>query len=58
MVSKTELMTDENLGTNIRLVFEDKKLADEAVKATEKVLAHHEGDDSGKAKVTQTEVKI
>lgn len=48
----------ENSCANIRSVFEDKKLADEAVKATEKVLAHHEGDDSGKAMVTQTEVKI
>ncbi|KAJ4421945.1 hypothetical protein N0V82_003442 [Gnomoniopsis sp. IMI 355080] len=42
----------------LAFIFEDKKLTDEAVKATEKALAHHEGGPSEKAEVTLTEVKI
>lgn len=34
-------------------VFEDKKLADEAVKATEKAIAHHDEDTAGKIAVTE-----
>lgn len=39
------------------IVFEDKKLADEAVKATEKALALTD-EDGEKVKVTQTEIKL
>lgn len=34
-------------------VFEDKKLADEAVKATEKAIAHHDEDKAGRISVTE-----
>lgn len=34
-------------------VFEDKKFADEAVKATEKAIAHHDEDTAGKIAVTE-----
>lgn len=50
--------SDESNVTNMTTVFEDKKLADEAVKATEKALAHHDGEPSEKAAVMQTELKI
>lgn len=43
----------EGTFTNKLTVFEDKKLADEAVKATEKVLAHHDEDTAAKITVTE-----
>ncbi|CAN8105436.1 unnamed protein product [Discula destructiva] len=42
----------------LAFIFEDKKLADEAVKATEKALAHSKEDDGEKARTAQTEIKL
>lgn len=51
--SHTEIQPDEGAFANIYTVFEDKKLADEAVKATEKAIAHHDEDKAGRISVTE-----
>lgn len=50
--SHIEIESDEGAFANIYTVFEDKKLADEAVKATEKAIAHHDEDKAGRISVT------
>lgn len=51
--SHTDIHSDEGAFANIYTVFEDKKLADEAVKATEKAIAHHDEDKAGRISVTE-----
>lgn len=51
-LSSTNYFSDGGFA-NMSTVFEDKKLADEAVKATEKAIAHHDEDKAGRISVTE-----